>query len=221
MPNVNDLKAIIRNLSKTENESTKPANTKYPVISMEEKKSEVRDIMPLTPPAYDSAQVQQPSVAPVPKPSPVAENSEAKVAPTATATLPAEPVAYYTTAMPDKAAVDAFVRTLVPGTDLLTTIPGIKNFIITRIGCQKILKFFRIRTSVTMLDKTVDPAQEFISYTFKVSGIYEGEVIYEAVGSANSHEAKFKFKGMSSDVMLSQIAIKRANTALVMYLLAR
>ena len=62
-----------------------------------------------------------------------------------------------------------------------------------------------------MLDKTVDVANGFLGYTVKVSITdSNGEVVAEALASANSQEKKFVDKGLSSDSMLVGIASKRA-----------
>lgn len=179
----------------------------YPVKPEPEKKPEVHDVAPVKAPTYSAA----------PTSSEATNGKEEKVPAAATvvsiATAP-------TGMLPNKAAVDAFVRRLTPGIDLMS-IPGIPKPILTKTGAIKIIKFFGVQTNITLLDKTVDPAQEFISYSFKVSAIFNGECVYEAIGCANSHEPKFKGKGMGSDPTVSQVSIKRAIVALAMYLLVR
>lgn len=208
---IQNIKEIIANMAQEHAVTTVAgvtASVQYPTTKAEDNKptGEVHDSAPVLPPSYTA--------------QPVVNNDnkeEAKAPAAATVVSIAAPT---TGMMPDKAAVDAFVRRLSPGVDLLS-IPGIAKPVLSKTGCAKVLKFFNIRTSVTMLDKSIDPVQQFISYTFKVSAIYDGECLYEAVGAANNHESKFEGKGMSSDSMIAQMAVKRATTGIAMWLLAR
>lgn len=209
MAKISDIKSIIKNMTA----QSVPANTtttgavQYPVkATTTAVKPEVHDVDPVQPPTY--------TVQPV-----VTNNQkeEAKVPAATTVVSVASPTAAM---LPDKVAVDAFVRRFVPGVDIMS-IPGIPKPILTKAGAVKVIKFFGLHTNITLLDKTVDPAQEFISYTFKVSAISNGECIYEAIGCANSHEPKFKGKGMGSDPTVSQVAVKRATVSVATWLLAR
>lgn len=209
MAKISDIKSIIKNMTA----QSVPANTtttgavQYPVkATTTAVKPEVHDVDPVQPPTY--------TVQPV-----VTNNQkeEAKAPAATTVVSVASPTAAM---LPDKVAVDAFVRRFVPGVDIMS-IPGIPKPILTKAGAVKVIKFFGVHTNITLLDKTVDPAQEFISYTFKVSAISNGECIYEAIGCANSHEPKFKGKGMGSDPTVSQVAVKRATVSVATWLLAR
>lgn len=91
------------------------------------------------------------------------------------------------------------------------TIPGIKGTILFKSGAVKIMKHLGLRQQIELLDKTVNVAENFISYTVKVSLIgASGEIVAEAFGSSNSHERKFLDKGFSADSMLIGMAAKRA-----------
>lgn len=91
------------------------------------------------------------------------------------------------------------------------TIPGIKGTILFKSGAIKIMKHLGLRQQIELLDKTVNVAENFISYTVKVSLIgASGEIVAEAFGSSNSHERKFLDKGFSADSMLIGMAAKRA-----------
>lgn len=62
-----------------------------------------------------------------------------------------------------------------------------------------------------MVDKTISAADNLLAYTVKVTVVDgDGAVIGEYLGSANSLEAKFIDRGLSSDNMLIAMATKRA-----------
>lgn len=112
--------------------------------------------------------------------------------------------------LPDKPTTNGIMSILVVGKDY-GTIPGIKGTVLFKSGAVKIMKHLGLRQQIELLDKTVDIAEHFISYTVKVSLINaSGEVVTEAFGSANSHEKKFIDKGFSADSMLIAMATKRA-----------
>lgn len=91
------------------------------------------------------------------------------------------------------------------------SIPGVKGTVLFKSGAVKIMKHLRLRQQIELLDKTVNVAENFISYTVKVSLIgASGEIVAEAFGSSNSHERKFIDKGFSADSMLISMAAKRA-----------
>lgn len=91
------------------------------------------------------------------------------------------------------------------------SIPGVKGTVLFKSGAIKIMKYLGLRQHIELLDKTVNVAEHFISYTVKVSlTIASGEIVAEAFGSANSHEKKFLDKGFSADSMLIGMAAKRA-----------
>lgn len=208
---IQNIKEIIANMAQEHAVTTVAgvtASLQYPTTKVEDNKptAEVHDSAPVLQPSYTA--------------KPVVTNNqkeEAKVPAATTVVSIASPTAAM---LPDKVAVDAFVRRFVPGVDIMS-IPGIPKPILTKAGAVKVIKFFGVHTNIALLDKTVDPAQEFISYTFKVSAISNGECIYEAIGCANSHEPKFKGKGMGSDPTVSQVAVKRATVSVATWLLAR
>lgn len=102
------------------------------------------------------------------------------------------------------------IKELVLGVDY-GPVKGIKGNILFKKGALKLLQLCNYKHCDTLLDKTVDVANSFISYTCKVVIIDEnGEPIAEAIASANSKEKKFEDKGFSSDSMLVTMAEKRA-----------
>lgn len=112
--------------------------------------------------------------------------------------------------LPDKPTTNGFMSILVAGKDY-GAIPGIKGTVLFKSGAVKIMKHFGLKQHIELLDKTVDIAEHFISYTVKVSLINaSGEIVAEAFGSSNSHEKKFHDKGFSADSMLISMASKRA-----------
>lgn len=112
--------------------------------------------------------------------------------------------------LPDKLTTNGIMSILVAGKDY-GSIPGIKGTVLFKSGAVKIMKHLRLRQQIELLDKTVNVAEKFISYTVKVTLISaSGEIVAEAFGSANSHERKFIDKGFSADSMLIGMAAKRA-----------
>ena len=78
------------------------------------------------------------------------------------------------------------------------------------------MKYYGLKQSIELLDKTVNVSENFIFYTVKVSLINaSGEIVAEAFGSANSHERKFIDKGFSADSMLISMASKRALVSVI------
>ena len=78
-------------------------------------------------------------------------------------------------------------------------------------GALKLLRLSDCNYSYAMLDKTVDVVNAYIGYTVKIT-IFDanGEIVSEALASANSLEKKFADKGLSGDSMLVGMATKRA-----------
>lgn len=112
--------------------------------------------------------------------------------------------------LPEKQPTNGIMNILVNGKDY-GSIPGVKGTVLFKSGAVKIMKHLSLKQHIELLDKTVNIAEHFISYTVKVSLISaSGEIVTEAFGSANSHEKKFLDKGFSADSMLIGIAAKRA-----------
>ena len=106
--------------------------------------------------------------------------------------------------------MQAAAKMLIAGQDY-AQIKGIKGNVLLKQGALKLLRLSGCQYSYAMLDKTVDVANGFLGYTVKVSITdSNGEVVAEALASANSQEKKFVDKGLSSDSMLVGIASKRA-----------
>lgn len=103
-----------------------------------------------------------------------------------------------------------FLKKLIPGKDF-GNIPNVKKPILFKTGAQKILRFLDYRYSPQLVDKTIDVSSNLLSYTVKVSIIdKDSTIIVETLGSANSCESKFASRGLSSDNMLVEMAVKRA-----------
>lgn len=112
--------------------------------------------------------------------------------------------------LPEKQPTNGIMNILVNGKDYGST-PGVKGTVLFKSGAVKIMKHLSLKQHIELLDKTVNIAEHFISYTVKVSLISaSGEIVTEAFGSANRHEKKFLDKGFSADSMLIGIAAKRA-----------
>lgn len=112
--------------------------------------------------------------------------------------------------LPEKQPTNGIMNILVNGKDY-GSIPGVKGTVLFKSGAVKIMKHLSLKQHIELLDKTVNIAEHFISYTVKVSLISaSGEIVTEAFGSANRHEKKFLDKGFSADSMLIGIAAKRA-----------
>lgn len=106
--------------------------------------------------------------------------------------------------------MQAAAKMLIAGQDY-AQIKGIKGNVLLKQGALKLLRLSGCNYSYAMLDKTVDVAQAYIGYTVMATIIdANGEVVAEALASANSQEKKFADRGMSSDSMLVGIASKRA-----------
>jgi len=106
--------------------------------------------------------------------------------------------------------LNSFLKKLIPGKDY-GNIPNVKKPILFKTGAQKILRFLDYRYSPQLVDKTIDVSSNLLAYTVKVSIIdKDSTIIVETLGSANSCESKFASRGLSSDNMLVEMAVKRA-----------
>lgn len=116
-------------------------------------------------------------------------------------------------------SIKAATKQLIEGVDY-GQVRGIQGNLLFKQGALKILKICNCKYHTTMLDKTTDIPNSFIGYTVKVSITnQDGEIISEAICSANSKEKKFADKGFSSDCMLINMATKRALVSSVKNLL--
>lgn len=106
--------------------------------------------------------------------------------------------------------VGEIINSLELGVDY-GTIPKVKGNVLFKKGALKIIKMMGYRHTMSLVDKSVDVANNFIGYTVKVSVVdTDGSIITEAFGSANTLEAKFTGKGFGADSMLIGMASKRA-----------
>lgn len=106
--------------------------------------------------------------------------------------------------------MQAAAKMLVAGQDY-TQIKGIRGNVLLKSGALKLLRLSGCQYRYAMVDKTVDVAQAYIGYTVQATIVdANGEVVAEALASANSLEKKFADRGLSSDSMLVGIASKRA-----------
>ena len=118
-------------------------------------------------------------------------------------------------------SIKAATKHLVEGVDY-GQVRGIQGNLLFKQGALKILKICNCKYHTTMLDKTTDVPNSFIGYTVKVSITnQDGEIISEAICSANSKEKKFADKGFSADSMLINMATKRALVSSVKNLLVQ
>lgn len=103
-----------------------------------------------------------------------------------------------------------FLSTLVEGKDF-GHLPNVQKPVLFKQGALKILKFFKYRKTMQLVDKTISATNQLIAYTVLVSVInIDGDIVSQALGSANTHESKFIKNGMSADTMLVNMAAKRA-----------
>lgn len=103
-----------------------------------------------------------------------------------------------------------FLSTLVEGKDY-GYLPNVPKPVLLKQGALKFLKFFNYRKTMQLVDKTISATDKLIAYTVLVSVInIDGDVVSQALGSANTHESKFIKSGMSADTMLANMAAKRA-----------
>lgn len=103
-------------------------------------------------------------------------------------------------------------RILIPNQDY-GIIPGCgRKPSLLKSGAEKLLTYFGYRTTVTILNRSEDYAQHFVSYEVKVTAWdTQNQIAGEGVGAANSRERKFiksDFYGVINNVL--KIAKKRA-----------
>ena len=113
-------------------------------------------------------------------------------------------------ATPVRNELSNFLSTLAEGKDF-GYLPNVQKPVLFKQGALKILKFFKYRKTMQLVDKTISATNQLIAYTVLVSVInIDGDIVSQALGSANTHESKFMKSGMSADTMLVNMAAKRA-----------
>lgn len=106
--------------------------------------------------------------------------------------------------------IGEIINSLVEGVDY-GTIPKVNGNVLFKKGALKIVKMMGYKHTMSLVDKSVDIANNFIGYTVKVSIVdTDGSIVTEAFGSANTLETKFSGKGFGADSMLIGMASKRA-----------
>lgn len=119
-----------------------------------------------------------------------------------------EPVKEEDNSLADK--IGEIINSLVEGVDY-GTIPKVNGNVLFKKGALKIVKMMGYKHTMSLVDKSVDIANNFIGYTVKVSIVdTDGSIVTEAFGSANTLETKFSGKGFGADSMLIGMASKRA-----------
>lgn len=114
-----------------------------------------------------------------------------------------------------------FLATLVEGKDY-GYLPNVPKPVLFKSGALRILNFLNYTYTVTLVDKTIIPAEKLIAYTVCVTVLTADEkLVGQALGSTNSLEAKFAKSGFSADNMLVSMATKRALIDAVRTLLVR
>lgn len=102
------------------------------------------------------------------------------------------------------------INNLVFGEDY-GIIPKVQGNVLFKKGALKIIKLMGYKHTMTLVDKSVDVANNYLGYTVKVTIVdADGGIVTEAFGSANTLEAKFVGKGFAADSMLIGMASKRA-----------
>lgn len=106
--------------------------------------------------------------------------------------------------------IGEIINSLVEGVDY-GTIPKVNGNVLFKKGALKIVKMMGYKHTMSLVDKSVDIANNFIGYTVKVSIVdTDGSIVTEAFGSANTLETKISGKGFGADSMLIGMASKRA-----------
>lgn len=102
------------------------------------------------------------------------------------------------------------IKNLVFGEDY-GAIPKVKGNVLFKKGALKIIKLMGYKHTMTLVDKSIDVANNYLGYTVKVTIVdADGGIVTEAFGSANTLESKFVGKGFAADSMLIGMASKRA-----------
>ena len=113
-----------------------------------------------------------------------------------------------------------FLATLKEGKDF-GYLPNIPKPVLFKSGALRILQFLKCSYEITLVDKTIIPAEKLISYTVSVTILTaDGKQVGQALGSTNSLEAKFARSGFSADNMLVSMATKRALISAVKAIIA-
>ncbi len=90
-------------------------------------------------------------------------------------------------------------------------IPGVPKPILTKKGAYALLHVTQLRESIEIVNVTILPESNFVSYTVRCRLItQDGEIIAEALGAANTQEAKFAKSGLSAQHLVASQSAKRA-----------
>lgn len=114
-----------------------------------------------------------------------------------------------------------FLATLQEGSDW-GYIPHVQNKILFKPGALKILSYLHYTYSCELLDKSIDVANSFVSYTAKITvSDSTGSYVAEAIGAANTKETKFAKAGFSAENLVIAMAQKRALLSCVRAIIVR
>lgn len=95
-------------------------------------------------------------------------------------------------------------------------IPAVPKPILTKIGAYALLNVMQLRETIEIVNITILPESNFISYTVRCRLItHDGEIVAEALGAANTLEPKFTKAGMGSQNLVVSQAAKRATVSAV------
>ena len=95
-------------------------------------------------------------------------------------------------------------------------IPAVPKPILTKIGAYALLNVMQLRETIEIVNITILPESNFISYTVRCRLItQDGEIVVESLGAANTQEAKFAKNPMSSQNLVASQAAKRATVSAV------
>ncbi len=90
-------------------------------------------------------------------------------------------------------------------------VPGVPKPILTKKGAYALLHVTQLRESIEIVNVTILPESNFVSYTVRCRLItQDGEIIAEALGAANTQEAKFAKSGLSAQHLVASQSAKRA-----------
>lgn len=123
-------------------------------------------------------------------------------------------------ATPVRSELSNFLSTLVEGKDF-GYLPNVQKPVLFKQGALRILRHLNYRYSVSLLDKTISINDKLLAYSVLVTvtdskNNFQGQ----AIGSANTAEAKFAKAGLSADNMLVSVATKRALVSVVKEIIA-
>lgn len=90
-------------------------------------------------------------------------------------------------------------------------IKGVTRPILTKVGAYALLNFLQLRENIEILNVTILPEVNFISYTVRCRLIDQnGEIVAEALGAANTQEIKFQKSGLGAQHLVATQSAKRS-----------